>query len=765
MMARGASAPARFGRAHAVILGLVVAAGVLAVLFPWFPGTPRLDEGTVAPFTLTAPRDLSFESAVLTEQVRDEVAAAVEERVRFDSELGARQLAELARQLDAINAARGDADLSASARESAVRAVPSVTLSASSAAVFATATDGQWAAYAAEAEETLARTLSGAVSADGLAAARERARELLSPLLAPEQARALTQLIEPLVVPTLVVDEEESERLRAEARAGQPPVRVTRARGEVLVASGEIIDAATVELLERAQFRRDSLRLADVAAAVLLAGLAGAAVGGYLLIAQPAVLSGVRRMTLFVLLLLIPLAIEKFTLAIVLPDIDRHFIAYALPVAAAPMAAAVLLDVALALLLVTLLAAVAGVVSISVPLADAGGGAQLETARLWLTISAASIGGVYVVARAQRLNRYLVAGAAASGGAGVALLAVWLVDADREVADLFWMAGAASVSGLLAALIAVGVFVLLSRPFGIITRFELMELSQLSHPLLQRLQDEAPGTFQHSMLVGTLAERAASRIGADALLVRIGAYYHDVGKLVAPPFFVENAPDEANPHEALDALQSTRVIHQHVSGGVELARRAGLPEAVVQFIPQHHGTRLTAFFYRRAAEADPDIDPALFRYPGPKPQSRETALVMLADSGEATVRSSSDRSGERIREIVEEIVRERIDEGQFDECDLSLRDLRETVEAFVATLSAVYHPRVEYPDPSDRELAERKRVPLPEREHPDAVEASIQPGRARPAEAGRPAQLPPPAIEADGADGTADGAELNEDRA
>ena len=191
--------------------------------------------------------------------------------------------------------------------------------------------------------------------------------------------------------------------------------------------------------------------------------------------------------------------------------------------------------------------------------------------------------------------------------------------------------------------------------------------------------------------------------------MRVGAYYHDIGKLVAPAFFVENAPPGESPHEALDPLQSTRVIHQHVTGGIEIARRERLPQAVAQFIPQHHGTRLMTFFYRRAAEVDPDVDPELFRYPGPKPQSREAALVMLADASEATVRASSDHSAERIRDLIDQVISERIEEREFNQCDISLRDLAVVADSFASTLNAVYHPRVEYPEPTERERAERGR--------------------------------------------------------
>src|SRR5262249_23420734 len=156
-----------------------------------------------------------------------------------------------------------------------------------------------------------------------------------------------------------------------------------------------------------------------------------------------------------------------------------------------------------------------------------------------------------------------------------------------------------------------------------------------------------------------------------------------------------------------------RVILGHVTAGLDIAREYRLPDVVLQFIPQHHGTRLVSFFYRRAAAVDPEVDPELFRYPGPRPQTREAALVMLADASEASVRASADHSPERIREIVEGVLRERVEEGQFDECALSLRDLRLIADAYVSTLNAVYHPRVEYPEPTPRELASRRRPALP----------------------------------------------------
>jgi hypothetical protein len=282
-------------------------------------------------------------------------------------------------------------------------------------------------------------------------------------------------------------------------------------------------------------------------------------------------------------------------------------------------------------------------------------------------------------------------------------------------------------SGVLAA----GAFVTAGMLFGVTTRVQLMELSQLNAPLLRRLQDEAPGTFHHSVIVGNLAERAADLVGADALLTRVGCYYHDIGKVLQPGMYIENQSAGVSPHDEMSPQESAEVIQQHVSRGLELARRARLPARVQAFIPEHHGTRLVAYFYRIAAERNPSLDPAGFQYPGPRPQSKETAIVMLADSTEAVIRSSEDRSPERIDQLVEEVIAERLSEGQLDDSDLTLRDVRTIADSFKTTMRAVYHPRVAYPQPAPLE-ARRRVLRLPLRlPPPDGAETRGGRGRRR----------------------------------
>ena len=698
----------RYSRLTAAVLGLVIAAALTALLFPWYPGGTTLREGEPSPFTLAAPRPISYESDVLTAEARDAAAAAVPPKLVFEPSIYRRQLGELEQQLLQIQQARL-ATLGDAARESQIRAATAGALGQRAIDTFAAASDAEFGALAAEARTVLEAVLGGPeVTVEQVEEARRGLASRIAGALSADELVALSELLAPLVVANVVVDPGETTSARDVARSRVAAVRVTRERGQVLVEEGSELTGADLEMLREAELHTAGVEVRAIAAAVVVALLGGAASGAYLYVVRPAALIGVRRLTLFALLLLMPAVALKFALPALLPDVERHFLAYAIPIAAAPMAAAVLLDFGVAMLLTLLLAVVASFVSIALPFADAAGGGQLETARIWLALSSGSLAGVFVASRALHVNRYLVAGLATGGAVIASLVAIWLLDADRQIADLAWIVAGGTVSGLASALIGVGFFLLLSRPFGIITRVELMELAQFGHPLLRRLQDEAPGTFQHSVLVSNMAERAADRIGADPLLARVGAYYHDVGKLTAPEFFIENQSAGEDPHSTLDPLQSTRLIQQHVAVGVELARREGIPAAVAQFIPQHHGTRRVQFFYRRAAAEDPSVDPELFRYPGPRPRSREAAIIMLADSSEAAVRASTERTVETIASTVNEIVRERIEEDQFAECDISLRDLRVVAESFVQTLNAVYHPRVAYPEPTEREIEERE---------------------------------------------------------
>ncbi|MGQ9573510.1 MAG: HD family phosphohydrolase [Dehalococcoidia bacterium] len=487
-------------------------------------------------------------------------------------------------------------------------------------------------------------------------------------------------------------------------REGDTAPRDISVHGEVIVEKGEIIEPWVMERLRDAGLVDVHLEGDDVAAAVLMALLGALVLGGYLYRFQPEEAASLPRLLLLTLLIVLWVAAAKLFLAQALPDNDRLFLAYLLPVAAAPMLVAALLDAGLAVVVAGVLAFLVTFAGFYQPDArSVVAGNPMEAFQMASVFTLAGVVGIYGVHRAERVNRYLVAGGGVAVVSFVGLLIFWLLDPRREVLDLPWALLTTALGGLLSAVITVGAFIVLGLLFGITTRVQLMELAQLSHPLLRRLQAEAPGTFHHSVVVSNLAEQAADLVGADPLLVRVGCYYHDIGKLMRPSFYIENQTDERNPHERLDPYTSARIISAHVAAGMELARKYRLPSQVRAFISQHHGTRLVTYFYRKASQENPDVDSRLFAYAGPKPQSKETAIAMLADSAESVVRSSRDRSPERIDALVEAVIAERLAERQLDECDLTLRDLKVIGESFKTTLRGIYHRRIEYPPPTEEE--------------------------------------------------------------
>ena len=269
-----------------------------------------------------------------------------------------------------------------------------------------------------------------------------------------------------------------------------------------------------------------------------------------------------------------------------------------------------------------------------------------------------------------------------------------LIDASRTF--VIYMLPNAVLSPFITFMV-LGIF---EKLFDITTDVTLLELSDLNHPLLKRLSLEAPGTFHHSMVVGNLTESAAKVIDANSLLARVGSYYHDIGKMEKPEYFVENQMDADNRHEALSPNMSALILASHVKNGIDMAKRYGIPKLIRDFIPEHHGTSTMRYFYKKALDSasDKEVNEADFKYPGPKPQSKETGITMLADAVEAATRSLTNPTPSKLRAFVEELVDERFREGQLDECDLTLRDLKNIIDAFMPVLYGVFQHRIEYPD-------------------------------------------------------------------
>ncbi len=475
--------------------------------------------------------------------------------------------------------------------------------------------------------------------------------------------------------------------------------------GETIIGEGEIVTQAALAQINGAGLLDNDIGLGEIFSGLLVAMLAGAFTGLYVYLFQPPEVNTNRRLVMYGLLIVLWVAAAKVLFSQVLPDSDRLSVAFMLPIAGAPRLSAALLDAGLALFTAALVAVVATFAGFYMPDArQALSTGPMESLQMVTTLLLTGFVGVFAVRNAERMNNYASAGAGVGLMTIVSLFTFWLLIPNKDGADLVWILAAGLVAGVGSVVITMGGAYVLGAVFGVATRVQLMELAQLSHPLLRELQEKAPGTFHHSVIVGNLAERAADLTGADALLVRVGCYFHDIGKIAKPGYYIENQMGGENPHDRLDPAASAKMVSEHVRAGLRITGKHRIPSKVRAFIPEHHGTRLVTYFYRKAVIEDPNADAEKFRYPGPKPQTKETAIVMLADSVEAVVRSSKDRSHERIDELVDGVIRERFNEGQLDESDLTMRDLKVIAESFKATLRGIYHERIEYPAPTAGEM-------------------------------------------------------------
>ncbi len=715
-------------KAHTAAFVALLTLLLVAILFPILPSRLHQHEGDIASQTIRAPHDFSYNSDVLRKQQQDRARAAVPNAFSYDVNVKNEQLARLSDELSRINATLANTSLSKQQMADAIGAqVPSLTAEQRSELV--QLSPQEWSQVQDEATRLLGTVLEDAFSQADLPSRVASLTNRVSVGLTAVQGDVAVGLVRGLVVATERVDDAATQRARDQAAAAVPPQPQHFAANQVLVREGDVIDAQKLEALQNAGLLNVRLRYSDLGAVALLGLVASLALATFLLVFHPDVLTVARRWLLLAVILAGAVLLAKIYMPLVLPDGQRHFLAFAFPAAAVPMLVASLFDAGLAVAVSGIAAMLVTFTALYLPdLSGIVGLTALQPLEMACAFFFSGLAGVLVVNRAERFNRFLLAGVAVAAAVSAVLFGFWLLDSTHRAQDIGWLLLAGGISGVSSSLLTVGTFVLLGTVFNITTRLQLMELGQLNQPLLRRLQEEAPGTFHHSILVGNLGERAADLIGADALLVRVGCYYHDIGKLSRPGFFIENQLGGANPHEQLDPITSNNIIQEHVRYGAELARKHHLPERVRDFTLEHHGSRIVAYFYRKAAEKDPEIDPAIFTYPGPRPRSRETAIAMLADSTEAVVRSSRDHDFTTIDRLVEGVVAERLAEGQFDDCALTMRDLRIIAESFKSTLRAIYHPRIEYPQPSE---AEKRR--LARRTSAMAEAEAVDAGAAAPA--------------------------------
>ncbi|WP_088008010.1 HD family phosphohydrolase [Indiicoccus explosivorum] len=538
-------------------------------------------------------------------------------------------------------------------------------------------------------QRTVIRTLEQPVRDSGLGNARDAAERSIRENGGIPSAiiPAAVEIVRASIIPNETVNEELTEAQREQARLSVEPTRILQ--GQVLVQEGQVIDREVYRLLELAGLTEERDTLLPKAGLLL-----------FVLLLTWLVLLSVNRTkksdrqkvdSLFVIatVLLLSLAIMQ-VISLVEGEFDVN-IAFLFPAALSGMLTVLLTEERTAVLITAITASGAGLML-------ASGFSGLLQTHIMLYVLFSGMAAIYLLRPEDRGGRLLQKSMAVSA-ANVLFVGFYLLvnQSQHAAPEVLFYIGAAVASGLLSGALAVGLLPFYESAFGILSTLRLVELSNPNHPLLRKILTETPGTYHHSVMVANLADSACEEIGANGLLARVGSYYHDIGKTKHPAFFIENQLNIQNPHDFLKPEKSRDIILAHSPDGAATLKEHRMPQEIVDIAAQHHGTSLLKFFYYKAMEQNPDVQEAEYRYIGPKPQTRETAVISLADSVEAAVRSMKEPSPDKIRSLVDAIVEDKVKDGQLDDCDLTLHELKTIKRVFCETLNGIFHSRIEYP--------------------------------------------------------------------
>ena len=667
-----------------ILLAVVSVATFVALSLPdaLRPEALPLNAGDVSPRDFQAPRDATFESAALTGQRRQAAAESVPPVYSPpDPAISRQQMERLRAALDFITLTRADAAASDSQKHADLASLRDLQLAPETIDSLLALTEARWDTLRDEALSVLERTLRGVIRESDVETVRRGAPSLVSFSLNESEAALVSGLVQPFVIANSLYSPELTEAARQAAQDAVEPITRSYKTGQTVLRAGEVVTEAHIEALQALGLIRSGSQPLDLLGKAALTVIAAVFTGLYFYRRERSgFLYDSRSLLVMAVMYLLFLAGARLAIPgnVLLPYL------YPLP--------------AVGMLLATLFGIEAGILISIVTCVLAAYGFNADLLPYYLF---ASLCGVLALGSGRRFWSYIWAGVAVTG-AGVAILAAFRI----STGDLDWLGVAqlvlaASGNGFLSAAFALLGQYFLAQSLGLATALHLLEISRPEFPLLQYFLRNAPGTYQHSLQVANLAEQAAEAIGADQLLTRVGALFHDIGKAKNAAFFIENqAPGQINTHQDIEPEEAAATIIRHVTDGVTLAHKHRLPRRMDDFILEHHGTMLTRYQYNQALQKTGDaakIDLEKFRYPGPRPRSRETAILMLADGAEARARAQSPQTDEDMRSLVRSVIEYVQKEGQLDHTMLTLRDLNTIVESFVTTLRGSYHPRIQYP--------------------------------------------------------------------
>ena len=673
--------------ARAAVITAIVATALFLILSANITvGQENLEVGEIAPRDIRAQRDVAFDSASLTEAARDEAAAnqtPITETIKSPTDNQEDQLRAfdtMSRRVARVLALRDEGTLAA--EEVLVRlAADTPEIPFLERGVVAELAAERWDAIAAAGRMALEATLANPISEADLPAVRDQARNLVTTDLVDVERSLAGALAVAQVAATEQINEALTAQQEDEARAAVPPVVVELQTGQRIVDEGDPITVEQFEILDALGLTRPVVEVATVVGHALVAILVAGLLVGYLWRFEPLIWHRNRSVLLFFLGLVVTAVAMRIAA-------DRTLLAFVVPTSATVLLIGILLQSGAGAVMAGALAVLAGIMN-------------RDALELTVYVLAGGLAVLLAITRAERLNAFVRVFVVLACVNVAVVLAFSLLE-QRDVAAILQLAGVGLLNAVLSVVLAAGSFAVLGNVFGIMTVFQMLELANPSNRLLRRLLLETPGTYHHSVMVGNLAERAAETIGADPLLARVAAYYHDIGKMKNPLAFIENQAGAHNIHDDLPAETSARIIAGHIRDGIDLGYEHGLPVQIIGFIPQHHGTSVMSYFHDKALREiggrNDMLDERIYRYPGPKPQSREAAIIMLADGVEASVRSLDEKDEESIRDMVDRIVDGRVGDGQLDDAELTLKNIAQIKDAFVGQLLGMYHSRIKYPD-------------------------------------------------------------------
>ena len=654
------------------------------------------------------------EDTVTTEALRAAAAAAVEPSYKsVDSSVTVTVIENMQKMFSELTAIRTDLSDEVDGEigddiKTTVRAASPITLSDDMISALLNASNEAYNSAVntsiTEVRETLNSTLPEGQES---AAVSRISRTLLNGNHASGLVSICTEIIRECIQPNMLIDQEITEANRQDARnAVEPEVLVKR---EVIVRQGEIVTEAQYQMIASlGLLADDNLDIPLLASLALLVLAICGIIALYLWIFNPEILTDSKRLLLLCIIIALEVAISLLV---------RNLNSYLMPVALCAILISNLIDRKTALFVNSALCFLISM------LVSSDGLFSMSMFSLMLMSFVAGPIAALILSRKQLRTATLLAGFAIGISNFLVTLAIGLVSSSNlntALTNSAWAIG----SGVLSAVLGIGLQALLEWLFNLSTNSKLLELSNPNQPLLRRLLMEAPGTYHHSIIVANLAEAGATAVGANGLLARVGAYYHDIGKLKRPMYFKENQMGD-NPHDRTDPRVSAAILTAHPRDGAQMALKERVPTQIVDIIRQHHGDSPVLYFYDKAQKLYGDnTDISAFRYEGPRPHSKEAAVVMLADTIEAATRTLANPSPERMEQLIRKLVREKLDDGQLNESELTFSDLDKICSTFSTVLAGVFHERIEYPD-----------IILPPREVPIEVvpQAEATPATAEPA--------------------------------